>query len=52
MLGGGRGSGSTYLVDVVEEEDVVSDGGLYQEHCLLFFDGRGKAVSGCGEIKT
>ena len=46
--GGGGGSGPSYLVEVIGEEDLVGDGGLVQEHCILFFDGGGKAVRGGG----
>ena len=48
MFGGGGGSGTAYLVELVKEEDVVSDGVLGQEHCLLLFDGGDKAVGWCG----
>ena len=39
MFGDGGGSGPSYLEEMMEEEDVVGDGGLGQEHCLLFFNG-------------
>ena len=52
MFSGGGGSGSTYFVEVAEEEDVASDGGLCQEHCLLFSNGEGKAVGRCAKAET
>ena len=51
MFGGGGGSGPSYIVEVMGKEDVVGDGGLGQEHCLLFFNGGGEAVRGGGKFK-
>ena len=52
MFGGGGVYGPSYLVEMMEEENVVSDGNLGQEYCILFFDGGGKAVRRGGKVKV
>ena len=52
VFGGGGGSGFSYVVEVVEDDDVVSDRGLGNKHCLLFFDGGGQTVSRGGDPKA
>lgn len=50
---GGRGcSNSSYLVEVVKKEDVVSDRDLCGEHWLLFFDIGGHKVGRGGDLKA
>ena len=52
MFGGGGGSVPSYFVEVTEEEDVASYGGLGQEHCLLYFDVGGKEIGGGGKVEA
>ena len=51
MFGGGGGSGPTYLLEMVEKKDVVGDGCMGKEDCLLFFNGGGKTGRGGGKVE-
>ena len=51
MFGVGGGSGPTYLLEMVEKKDVVGDGCLGEEECLLFFDGGGKTGTGGDKVE-
>ena len=51
MFGGGGDPGPTYLLEIVEKGDVVDDGCLGEEYCLLFLDGGGKTCRGGSKVK-